>query len=105
MEFGAPNERREAMVADADEVIETGQYGALKLQKYKGTWEVVACRKGGGTDGVWYEQWAYPQIYRNKEKTPMDKAFPQKIVLGDDRKAREVLTRLLTMLQREKPPY
>ena len=55
-----------------------------------------------GSGEVLYQDWAFPQEWKNKQSTPAEKARPVNLYLGSDAKAAiEVLRKLIGIIQVE----
>ena len=72
------------------------QYGeVVMLQEYREQYSIIAAKKG--QDGKVWMEWIYPQ----RDRKPMDKTVPMKVVLGGHKEAIECLEYLLSELKAE----
>ena len=73
-------------------IIGSGKGFAVKLEEYKGVFSLASYRE---SNGEYYGQWGKYQKGRDEY---FEKAMPIKVVLGDKKQAREVLSQLLDQL-------
>ena len=70
-------------------------HNGVCLDEYNG--EIEICRANRGKDGKVYVKWGYPQ----KDKKPIEKSIPWKVVLGSKSQAIEMLETFVSILKGE----